>query len=143
MNKEAEQEKRGRYPAAQAPWKLLPLALETYGRHGREALRHLRLLAKKRAQALDEGSDQAASALVLRWACRLSVALHRENARNLRRSVGVNLKRQRDELAADLASRGPKDHLTRVFALYFLLCALVAFLFVQLFAPSLGFVVIF
>ena len=103
VNKEAEQEKRGRYPAAQAPWKLLPLALETYGRHGREALRHLRLLAKKRAQALDEGSDQAASALVLRWACRLSVALHRENARNLRRALGENLKTQKAELAAELA----------------------------------------
>ena len=27
-------------------WKLHPLALETHGRHGRDALEHLRLLAK-------------------------------------------------------------------------------------------------
>ena len=72
-------------------------------RHGPEALRHLRLLAKRKAQALDEGSDQAASSLELRWACRLSVALHRANARNLRSALGVDLRQQRAELAADLA----------------------------------------
>ena len=103
VNKEAEQEKRGRYPAARTPWKLVPLALETCGRHGREALDHLRGLAKQRSQALEEGSDQAASALLLRWGCRLSVALHRANARNLRSALGVDLRSQRTELAAELA----------------------------------------
>ena len=101
--KEAEHDKHLRYPAAQAPYKLLPLALDTYGRHGREALQHLRLLAKRRAQSLDEGADHAASALVQRWACRLSVALHRANAENLRKSLGVDDVRRRAELAAELA----------------------------------------
>ena len=113
VNKEAELQKHGRYPAAQAPWKLLPLALDTYGRHGREALQHLRLRATRRAQALDEGSDQAASALVLRWACRLSVALHRANARNLRSGLGEDLQEQRAELAAELAGRTLQAVFTR------------------------------
>ena len=40
---------------------------------------------------------------MLRWACRLSVALHRANARNLRSALGVDLRGQRAELAAELA----------------------------------------
>ena len=79
------------------------MALDTYGRHGREALQHLRLLAKRQAQSLDEGADHAASALVQRWACRLSVALHRANAENLRNSLGDDVVRQQAELAAELA----------------------------------------
>ena len=47
VNQEAENEKRGRYPPGQTPWKVVPLALETYGRHGKVALKHLRSLAKK------------------------------------------------------------------------------------------------
>ena len=103
VNKEAEKIKRVRYPAAQAPWKLLPLAMESYGRLGIEALRHLRLLAKRKAQTLDEDADQAAGTLVSRWACRLSVSLHRENARNVRAALGENQKMLRDDLAAELA----------------------------------------
>ena len=104
--KEAEHDKHTRYPAAQAPYTLAPLAVDTYGRHGREALGHLRLLAKRRAQALDgDGdSDRAASTLVLRWACRLSVALHRAKAENLLKSLGYDVVRQRAELAAELAA---------------------------------------
>ena len=104
--KETEHDKHTRYPAARAPYKLVPLAVDTYGRRGREALHHLRLLAKRRAQALDgDGdSDRAASTLVLRWACRLSVALHRANAENLRKSLGHDVVRQRAELAAELAA---------------------------------------
>ena len=70
---------------------------------GREALQHLRLLAKHRAQSLDEGADHAASALVQRSACRLGVALHRANAENLRKSLGVDLRGLRAELAAEHA----------------------------------------
>ena len=51
----------------------------------------------------EEGADQAASSLLLRWACRLSAALHRENARNVRRALGENLRLERDELAAEHA----------------------------------------
>ena len=40
---------------------------------------------------------------MLRWACRLSVALHRANAENLRNSLGEDVVRQRAELSAELA----------------------------------------
>ena len=106
VNKEAEFDKHGRYPAAQAPWKLVPLALETYGRHGRASLRYLRKLARKQAETLDEGSEQAASGLVGRWGRWLSVALHRATARNLRASLGSEAaRRERGRvLAEELAS---------------------------------------
>ena len=41
--KEAEHDKHTRYPAAQAPYKLVPLAVDTYGCLGCEALQHFRL----------------------------------------------------------------------------------------------------
>ena len=44
--KEAELDKHLRHPAAHTPYKLLPLALGTYGRHGREAPQHVRLLER-------------------------------------------------------------------------------------------------
>ncbi len=87
-NNEAERDKESRYPAARCPYKAVALALETFGRHGRASLKHLRKLARKRAEGLEEGGTDAVSALVLRWGCRLSVALHRANAANLRRSLG-------------------------------------------------------
>ena len=86
-NKEAEQDKRDRYPSGRAPWKVVPLALETYGRHGVAALAQLRKLARDQAARLEEGREAAASALLLRRGCRLSVALHRANAANLRRAL--------------------------------------------------------
>ena len=88
-NLEAEREKECRYPAERAPYKVVPLALETYGRHGQQALNHLRKLARQKAEALDEGGDEAVSGLVLRWGCQPSVALQRANAANLRRSLGA------------------------------------------------------
>ncbi len=87
-NKEAEGDKRSRYPAERCPYKALPLATETFGRHGRETLQYLRKLARKQASRLEEDSDAVRSSLVLRWGCRLSVALHRANAANLRRCLG-------------------------------------------------------
>ena len=76
---QAEADKRARYPEGRWPWHAVPLAQEAGGRHGRSALQHLRKLARAQAARLDEGSEAAASALVLRWGCWLSVALHRAN----------------------------------------------------------------
>ncbi len=105
VNLEAEREKESRYPAARAPHKVAPLAVETFGRHGKQALKYLRKLARKKAETLDEGGDQAVSALVLRWGCQLSVALQRANAANLRRSLGAQevKERLRSELASEAA----------------------------------------
>ena len=90
VNAEAEGDKRRRYPAGRAPWAVLPLALETGGRHGRAALRHLRMLARDLAQGLgeEEGSSAVAGALTRRWGAELSVALHGATARQLRSSLG-------------------------------------------------------
>ena len=102
VNSEAEADKRTRYPDGRAPWRVVPFALETYGRLGRTALLHLRKLARAQAQRLDEGADEAASALLLRWGCRLSVALHRANAEALRSALGKTQAGQLD-LREDLA----------------------------------------
>ena len=102
--REAEREKHLWYPAGRTPSSLVPLAVETYGRHGKEALRYLRKLARKQASQLEEGGERAASHLVLRWGCRLSVALHRANAANLRRCLGADLRKAGGrELACALA----------------------------------------
>ena len=61
---EAERDKRERYPSARSSYLVVPLALETYGRHGRESPRYLRNLARKQAARLEEGDGEAASA---RW----------------------------------------------------------------------------
>jgi len=87
-NAEAEGDKADRYPPDRCPYKAVPLATETYGRHGRAALRYLRQLARKQAAKLEEGGEEAAGALVARWGRWLSVALHRATARNLRASLG-------------------------------------------------------
>ena len=103
VNLEAEREKRRRYPDGLAPWRVEPFALETYGRLGRDALVLLRRLARAQAARLGEGADDAAGALVLRWACRLSVALHRANAEALRRCLGTVVVKGATDLAAALA----------------------------------------
>ena len=102
VNREAEADKRSRYPDGRAPWRVVPFALETHGRLGRTALLHLRKLARAQAQRLDEGADEATSSLLLRWGCRLSVALHRANAENLRTALGTEGVKCLD-LEADLA----------------------------------------
>ena len=95
VNRKAEADKRSRYPAGQTPWRVVPLAIETCGRHGLSALRHLRKLARSRAQQLrqagDEEAARAASALVQRWGAELSVALHRATARQVRGALGEGL----------------------------------------------------
>ena len=85
---EGEADKRRRYPDGRTPWRVLPFAVESYGRFGLSARKVLKDLAKKRAQRVEEGSDEAASTLMVRWAARLSVALHRSNARRLRSALG-------------------------------------------------------
>ena len=64
-----------------------------------------KLHAQIEAQRLEEGADEAASTLALRWGCRLSVALQRANAEALRTALGEaeKHKNSRNELAADLA----------------------------------------
>ena len=92
--REAEADKRTRYPDSRFPSRVLPFALEDFGRLGNAALLHLRALARQQAQGLDEGGAEAASSLQLRWACRLSVALQRANAENFRRSLGSAAQRK-------------------------------------------------
>ena len=106
VNKEAEATKRLRYPDRQAPCRVVPFALETYGRLGRTALLHLRKLARAQAQRLDEGADGATSALLQRWGCRLSVALHRANSEALRSALGkeAGAHAAKLDLGADLAA---------------------------------------
>ena len=41
VNKEAEAEKKRRYPDGRAPWEVVPFAVETYGRLGVASLKHL------------------------------------------------------------------------------------------------------
>ena len=87
---EAERDKESRYPASRAPWRAVPLALETYGRHGPAAVLHLRRLAREHAARLgDEDGAEAATGLVSRWGAWLSVALQRSNAARVRAALGT------------------------------------------------------
>ena len=74
VNREAEADKRDRYPDG-CPYRAVPLALETGGRHGRAALKYLRKLARDYAAQAEEGGDALVSALLQRWGAWLSVAL--------------------------------------------------------------------
>ena len=85
---EAEGDKQRRYPDGRTPWRAVPLATETGGRLGNEALKHLRKLARKQAESLDESGDAAVSALLTKWGAWLSVALHGANAAARRAALG-------------------------------------------------------
>ena len=87
-NAKAEGDKRDRYPADRCVHPAVPLALETFGRHGKASLRYLRKLARELASTLEEDSEAAVSGFVVRWGRWLSVALHRATARNVRASAG-------------------------------------------------------
>ena len=50
VNRTAELEKRLRYCDGRSPWLVVPFAVETFGRLGVTALKHLRGLARTRAQ---------------------------------------------------------------------------------------------
>ena len=71
---------------------MVPLALETGGRHGLAALRHLRELARGEAALLgdDEAAPAVAGALMARWGRELSVVLHQATARQLRTALGAD-----------------------------------------------------
>jgi hypothetical protein len=86
---EAEGDKWRRYPDGRTPWRAVPLSTETGGRHGRAALLHLRKLARKQAENLEEGGDEAVSGLIQKWGAWLSVALHRANAAALSSALGA------------------------------------------------------
>ena len=88
--REAEADKRRRYPDGQTPWRVVPLTVEIFGRYGRSSSVHLRKLARTAAVQLgfDGDAEAAASALVARWGARLSAALHRANAARLRSCLG-------------------------------------------------------
>jgi len=106
-NARAEADKQDRYRADRCVHAMVPLAVETFGRHGHAALAYLRKLARKHAAQLDDGGSLAASALVERWGRWLSVALHRATARNLRAALGDDAAAGRERgqaLAAELAS---------------------------------------
>ena len=106
MAAEAEANKRRRYPDGQTPWRVVPLATETGGRHGRTALQHLRKLARKRAERLDEGAEEAVSAMVQRWGAWLACALQSANAKVLKAALGSEEAREGREadLRAGLAA---------------------------------------
>ena len=91
VNAAAEADKRRRYAPGRTPWGMVPLALETGGRHGPAALRHLRQLARDEAALLgEEAAPAAASALMSRWGKELAVALHKATARQLRTALGAD-----------------------------------------------------
>ena len=83
VNNSAELDKKRRYPEGVTPWRALPVAVETFGRLGRAGLADLRELA--RAETAKVGGDAVwtTHAFLQRWCARLSVALHRANARAL------------------------------------------------------------
>ena len=88
VNAEAETDKATRYPESACPWRMVPLAHETYGRIGTKALAHLRKLARAEVAKARGHEVWGTHNLLVRWGVRLSVALHRANARALRRATG-------------------------------------------------------
>ena len=83
---QAEAAKRARYPDGVAPWEMVPVAFETFGRLGDATFKHLKLLARAEAALVD---SESVSTVLQRWCQRLSVALHRANARAVRSAVGL------------------------------------------------------
>ena len=67
---------------------MVPLAVETYGRLGTLALKHLCRLAREEVAKFGGHEVWTAHHLMARWGARLSVALHRANARNARAALG-------------------------------------------------------
>ena len=67
---------------------MVPVAFETFGRLGSEGYFYLRKLARRASEQAGDDGGFAPSLLFAQWARRLSVCLHRANARMLRRGVG-------------------------------------------------------
>ena len=85
---------------------MVPLTLGTFGRHGAEALQHLRRPARSHVENYEneEESNPAKSVLFPRWGAWPSVALHRSNAPKLRNARGSGKAVLRRSLAATLAA---------------------------------------
>ena len=68
---------------------MVPIALETYGRVGNRAIKFVRQLARE--QTAQVGGDEVWGPhnLIARWGARLSVALHRANAANVRMAAST------------------------------------------------------
>ena len=108
VNSEAERQKLARYPEGVTPWRATPLALETFGRHGRLALEHLARLARGEAAKVGAGGDDEEGDgwfvrnLKSRWGARISVALHRANARSVFCALGLRRDARTQWLESDL-----------------------------------------
>ena len=88
--RDAERRKHARYPAQQAPWRMVPVAFETFGRLGSEGYFYRRKLARRASEQAGNDGGFAPSLLFTQWARRLSVCLHRANARAiLRRAPAI------------------------------------------------------
>ena len=88
VNADAGAEKRTRYPDGVTPWKAVPVAFETFGRIGRAALVHLKRLARAEVAKISGDEVWGVHNLLQRWCSRLSVAVHRANARNVQCALG-------------------------------------------------------
>ena len=90
---QAEAGKHGRYPPnARVRGRLVPLALETYGRLGQEGLRFLRKAAGRactRTSALAVLGGEGPPAVLGAWLERRSVALQKNNAAALKAAAGA------------------------------------------------------
>ena len=90
---EAEAAKHGRYPAtAHARGRLVPLAVETYGRLGSEGLRFLRQAAGRacrRTSALAVLGGEGPPAVVGAWVERQAVTLQKNTAAALKAAAGA------------------------------------------------------
>ena len=90
---QAEAAKHGRYPPnARVRGRLVPMAVETYGRLGTEGLRFLRKAAGRacaRTTALAVLGGEGPPAVVGAWLERQSVALQKNNAAALRAAAGA------------------------------------------------------
>ena len=70
-------------------WAAVPVAVETYGRLGNAALAYLRELARAETAKVGGGEVWTTHAFLQSWCARLSVALHRANARAVLRAAGT------------------------------------------------------
>ena len=91
--RQAEAGKHGRYPPnSQVRGRLVPLAVETYGRLGEEGLRFLRKAAGRactRTSALAVLGGEGPPAVLGAWLERQSVALQKNNSAALKAAAGA------------------------------------------------------
>jgi len=78
--REAARQKHERYPRRRCQWALRPFAVETFGAFGKEAVDHVRKLARTAATSISADLGVVSSVLVQKWSARLSVALQMAGA---------------------------------------------------------------